>query len=60
VQELLRQLQDLPGIVAEKRSVCRFFGRLRGCAARRPEAHVQHAIGLVEHEHLEAPKSTDS
>ena len=42
-------------IVAENSSVCRVGRRLRDDAAdRRQEAHVEHAVGFVEHQHLAA------
>ena len=42
------------GIVAEKNSVCRFGGQRRDDLLHVvDEAHVEHAVGLVEHEHLE-------
>ena len=45
------------GIVALKNSVCRFAGGgmcLQHAADVGQEAHVEHAIGLVEHEVLQA------
>jgi hypothetical protein len=42
------------GIVAEKSSVCRFGRQLRQHAPDvGQEAHVEHAVGLVEHEELD-------
>ena len=42
------------GIVAENISVCRFVGQqLEDAAQVGREAHVDHAVGLVEHEHLD-------
>ena len=42
------------GIVAENSSVWRSFGqRIDDAADVGPEAHVEHAVGFVEDEHLE-------
>ena len=42
------------GMVAEKNSVCRLFGSLRDDLADVvDEAHVEHAVGFVEHEELD-------
>ncbi len=42
------------GMVAEKSRVCRFGGR---CSENAPDvgekAHVEHLVGLVEHQHLQ-------
>ena len=40
-----------PSSVAEKKSVCRFGRAQRDDAVeRRAEAHVEHAVGLVDHQ----------
>ena len=42
------------GMVAEKNSVCRCFGQLGDDLPDVvDEAHVEHAVGLVEHQHLD-------
>ena len=42
------------GTVAENRSVCRSCGHeLHDLAHLHREAHVEHAVGLVEHQHLD-------
>ena len=47
------------GKVAEKRSVCRFGGQQRDDAAHVvDEAHVEHAVGLVEDEDSTLPQAT--
>ena len=46
------------GIVALKKSVCRLVGRYVRMRRIREEAHVEHAIGLVEHEMLEVTQSS--
>ena len=49
------------GIVAENSSVWRFARQRRQDALHvGPEAHVQHPVGFVEHEHLEPAKSIES
>ena len=43
------------GMVAEKSRVCRSVGALADDAADvGQEAHVEHHVGLVQHQHLEA------
>jgi hypothetical protein len=42
------------GSVAEKSAVCRSAGAARGCARVVGEAHVEHLVGLVEHDGLHA------
>jgi hypothetical protein len=54
LQHLPRELHDRRGMVAEKKSVCRSAGGASGRADVGQEAHVEHPVGLVEDEDLEA------
>ena len=46
------------GMVAEKNSVCRLIGSLRDDFADVvDEAHVEHAVGFVEHQELDLSRA---
>jgi len=56
VLKLMRERLDFFESDAENISVCRFFGRPHDPADLREEAHIEHAVGFIEDQELDAEK----
>ena len=53
MQRVLDELSTVLFMVAEKKRFCRWPARRRDALDVRPEAHVEHAVGLVEDERVD-------